>query len=93
VDYDLVSYPTRRAVIDIVRPFGYSVVVPKPRFTDWTGSADYRMRKRRAFLCAKQTALASMPIDCESPGLTTQLLDVLLLAPYKVRQVLMRDLS
>ncbi|MGB6994679.1 MAG: class I SAM-dependent methyltransferase, partial [Thermoanaerobaculia bacterium] len=50
VDYDLVAYPTRRAVIDMVRPFGYTVVVPKPRFTDWEGSADYRLRKRRAFL-------------------------------------------
>jgi SAM-dependent methyltransferase len=93
VDYDLVSYPTRRAVIDIVRPFGYSVVVPKPRFTDWTGSADYRMRKRRAFLCAKQTELVSMPIDSESPGLTTQLLDALLLGPYMVRQAFKHDLS
>jgi SAM-dependent methyltransferase len=93
VDYDLVAYPTRRAVIDMVRPFGYTVAVPKPRFTDWEGSADYRLRKRRAFLCAKQTELASMPIEGESTSFTTQLLDALLLAPYLVRQVFTRDLN
>ena len=93
VDYDLVAYPTRQAVIDMVRPFGYTVVVPRPRFTNWEGSADYRLRKRRAFLCAKETELVSMPIEAESTNFTTQLLDALLLAPYLLRQALKRDLS
>ena len=93
VDYDLVAYPTRRAVIDMVRLFGYSVVVPKPRFTDWEGAADYRLRKRRAFLCAKKTELESLPVEIEGANFSTQLLDILLVTTYLIRQRFVRDLN
>ncbi len=40
IDYEIVSYPTRQAVIDMVRVFGYSVRLLQPRFSTWTGSRD-----------------------------------------------------
>ena len=93
VDYELVAYPTRRAVIDMVRLFGYSVVVPKPRFTGGEGATDYRLRKRRAFLCAKKTELDSLPVEAEGSGALTQILDTLLLTTYLIRQRFVRDLN
>jgi len=59
VDYKLVMRPTKRAVFDIVKLFGYSAVMLKPPFTDYEGVWDYRW-ERRAFLCAKKTNLSKL---------------------------------
>lgn len=53
VDYQLVVFPTARAVFDIVEQFGYSALMAKPRFSDYVGSRDYQLGQRRAFICAK----------------------------------------
>lgn len=66
-DYQLVMWPTHRAVLDMVKQFGYHIVTLKPDFTDFTGAIDYKQGKRRAFICTKQTALdgLSVPIELE----------------------------
>jgi 2-polyprenyl-3-methyl-5-hydroxy-6-metoxy-1,4-benzoquinol methylase len=56
-DYELVMYPTKAAVGDMVRQFGYETVCLKPRFSDYTGAEDFRTDRRRAFLCSKRTRL------------------------------------
>jgi SAM-dependent methyltransferase len=60
VDSKLVMQPTKRAVFDLVKSFGYSVAMLRPMFTDYDGVWDYRW-ERRAFLCAKKTNLAKLP--------------------------------
>lgn len=65
VDYDIVMSPTERALTDMVGQFGYSTAVLKPRFTDWTGSPEYRFGQRKAFLCAKKTDLATLSAPTE----------------------------
>ncbi len=61
VDRELALYPTREAVAALAREFGYrSVRVLRPRFTNWEGSRSYRKGRRRAFICAKQTALSDL---------------------------------
>jgi 2-polyprenyl-3-methyl-5-hydroxy-6-metoxy-1,4-benzoquinol methylase len=39
---ELVFSPTKRAVVDMTGAFGYSTVVLKPRFSDYTGCRKYR---------------------------------------------------
>lgn len=57
--------PSRRALLEMMRRLGYAGAVLKPRFTDWTGSDDYRDGVRRAFLFARQTSLdrLSAPVE------------------------------
>ena len=62
-DYELVMFPTRGAVLDMVRQVGYRAVVLRPNFDDYTGADDFRSGRRRAFVCAKQTALEGLPVE------------------------------
>ena len=58
VDRAVALYPSKEAVASLAREFGYeSVTMLRPRFTDWEGSGSYRKGTRRAFICAKHTAL------------------------------------
>ena len=66
VDYELVVFPTRQAVIDIAGQFGYSVVVLKPGFGSYRNAWDYFLGFRRAFLCAKRTVLSDPPLSVEA---------------------------
>lgn len=63
IDYELVLYPTRTAVLEMVRQFGYHAVVLRPNFTDYTGATDYKDGYRRAFICAKRTDLTTLDAD------------------------------
>jgi len=65
MEYDLVSSPTKEAIRDMVRPFGYKAVVLKPQFTDYKGSKRYEMGLRRAFLCAKKSDLGKLRVPIE----------------------------
>ncbi len=65
MEYDLVSSPTKEAIRDMVRPFGYQAVCLKPQFTDYTGSKRYEMGLRRAFVCAKKTDLKKLRVPIE----------------------------
>jgi tRNA (mo5U34)-methyltransferase len=65
VDRELVLVPTRRAVVELVRQFGYSVVVLRPKVSQ-RFRADRRERwTRRAFLCAKRTDLCRLTVPVE----------------------------
>ena len=59
--YDLTSHPTKAAVYEMVRLFGYDVVTPKARFSDYTGASDYRDGRRKAFICSRRTSLDGFP--------------------------------
>lgn len=65
VDYDVVMSPTEKALTDMVGQFGYSTAVLKPRFTDWTGSPEYRFGQRKAFLSTKKTDLSGLTAPTE----------------------------
>ncbi len=56
-DYELVMFPSRAAVLDLVRQFGYRAAVLRPQFSDYTGADDFRDGWRRAFLCARRSPL------------------------------------
>jgi len=60
VDDELIFHPTRDAVVELARAFGYDVVALRPRFRSWVGSTDFRTGRRLAFVCAKTTSLASL---------------------------------
>lgn len=71
VDRELVMNPTRRAVIEMAREFGYNVSVLQPAFSDYTGAPDYETGIRRAFLAAKVTDvqhadIAAEPVETDS---------------------------
>jgi SAM-dependent methyltransferase len=65
MEYELVSSPTKGAVRDIVRNFGYQVVCLKPQFGDYNGSLRYKNGYRRAFLGAKKTDLGRLKVPIE----------------------------
>lgn len=75
IDYEMVFVPTRKAVLDLIHQFGYQGVVLKPRFTDYTGSQDYRLRSRRAFICSKSTDLSSLAAQTEAENIGGTLAD------------------
>lgn len=72
VDYELVMCPTRRAVREMTRQFGYSIAVLDPQFHSYRGAYDYQLGFRRAFLCAKKTDLSSLPVPVEPVDQRTQ---------------------
>jgi SAM-dependent methyltransferase len=72
VDRELVLWPTRQAVRDMVQLFGYEARMLKPRFDDYTGARDYREGHRRAFLCASQTDLSTLQAPVQSVPKTTR---------------------
>ena len=66
-DYELVMVPTRRALCEMVRVFGYRPVVLPPHFTDYTGACDYEHGLRRALVCSKHRELDCLATEA-SPG-------------------------
>lgn len=65
VDRRMVMAPSWQAVHDLVGEFGYGVAALKPNFTDYTGARDFR-RRRRAFICARETDVSLVPAETES---------------------------
>ncbi len=57
VDRPIALHPTSPAVKKLASHCGYRCVMLQPRFTSWEGSGSYRNGSRRAFVCAKRTAL------------------------------------
>ena len=60
IDYELVMFPTRRAVLDMVGQFGYRAVALRPRMADYGGMIDYLTGNRVAFIAAKVTELSQL---------------------------------
>ena len=68
IDYELVLIPTRKAVVEMTRQFGYSTLVLKPSPQsdgDIEGEKNDRLGARRAFICAKSTSLTSFPAETD----------------------------
>jgi SAM-dependent methyltransferase len=84
---DLVMVPTRKAVLDVVGAFGYSVVVLRPEFSNYEASRKYRQGRRRAFLCAKKTSLTRLAAPTERSGATASMRDYLWLARDNFRKL------
>jgi predicted nicotinamide N-methyase len=63
VESTLVLAPSRAAVIEVLRAFGYDAVVLRPDFSSWEGAESYRIGTRRAFLAAKQTPLHGLDVE------------------------------
>jgi tRNA (mo5U34)-methyltransferase len=64
-DRGFVMSPTQGAVVELVRAFGYEVAVLRPQLSDYSGARRYRQGRRKAFLCAKQSPLSSLPAPIE----------------------------
>jgi SAM-dependent methyltransferase len=61
----MVMYPTARAVIEILRQFGYTARMLRPEFTDYEGCWDYENGKRRAFVAIKRPEQLGAPLQFE----------------------------
>jgi SAM-dependent methyltransferase len=68
VDYELILWPSRQAVVELAGAFGYQTVTLAPHFSDWTGSRDYRLGSRRAFIASKRTAVDRIPGESRRTG-------------------------
>lgn len=62
---ELVSRPSKEAIRDMMGVLGYRAVVLRPDFRDYTGSRQYRLGFRRAFLCAKRSDLSALRAPTE----------------------------
>jgi SAM-dependent methyltransferase len=70
VDRPIALQPSKKAVSRLAREFGYrSVEMLRPRFTSWNGCGSYRKGTRRAFVCAKNTALTDLDSESLEAGL------------------------
>jgi SAM-dependent methyltransferase len=61
VEHEMVLVPSRDAVIELARNFGFDAVPVAYNITDYTGLEDYRSRQRLAFICSRRTSLAHVP--------------------------------
>ena len=62
----LVMHPTTAAVEMLVEECGYCSARLKPQFTSYKGCGDYRVARRRAFICAKLSALEKLGAPTET---------------------------
>jgi SAM-dependent methyltransferase len=76
VDYELVSSPTRLAMLEMLGQLGYAAIVLRPEFDSYAGLHEYFFRIRRAFVSAKRTDLSTFPAPVESAGASDQLRDL-----------------
>jgi SAM-dependent methyltransferase len=67
VDYEIVMYPSRQAVIDLATTFGFQIVALRPDMTDWEGMAHYLDRRRLAFICSRQLPLDALRAETRRP--------------------------
>jgi SAM-dependent methyltransferase len=59
----LVLVPSRSAIVELARDFGYQTVPLARNITDYTGLADYRNQRRLAFICSNARPLDSLPVE------------------------------
>ncbi len=57
VDYETVLIPSRHAVLDLARQFGYEGVALAQNITDYSGMHDYEVKQRAGFICSKGIAV------------------------------------
>jgi tRNA (mo5U34)-methyltransferase len=78
INFPLVTYPTKLALIKMVHQFGYSIAILKPRFQNYVGANDYKYRARRAFLCGRKMDLTKIKMETESVTPCTQCADFMI---------------
>jgi tRNA (mo5U34)-methyltransferase len=61
LDHPLVLIPSREAVVQLARRFGYETVALAQDIGDYAGMQDYRRMRRQAFICSSGTSLAGLP--------------------------------
>ena len=61
----MVLLPTREAVVDLAREFGFKTVALARNMSDYTGMEDYRRGRRLAFVCSKGVALDGLAVEPE----------------------------
>jgi SAM-dependent methyltransferase len=61
VDHQMVLLPSREAVIELARNFGFEAVPLAYNMSDYTGLEDYQRGQRLAFICSKGVSLADLP--------------------------------
>ena len=76
LDYSLTMVPTKQAVFSLVQQFGYKVVMVRPQARHKAVEPDYRLGRRRAFICSKKTNLSKLPVEVERIGLHSELMDM-----------------
>jgi len=60
IDRPTTLVPSRRAVVELAKEFGYDCVALAHEMLDYTGLEDYRRGQRIAFICSRQTPLAAL---------------------------------
>jgi SAM-dependent methyltransferase len=65
----LVMHPTRGAVEMLAAECGYRSVTLKPQFASYESCGDYRLGRRRAFICSKKTDLDRLGLPSESTSI------------------------
>lgn len=63
IDRELVLCHTKQSLAGMVREFGYSVLMLKPKFDNWERCKDYKRGARRAFICTKKSSLSSLDTE------------------------------
>ena len=87
---NLVMHPTRGAVEMLVTECGYRSVTLKPQFTSYESCGDYRLGRRRAFLCAKKTDLERLALPSEATSIAGTLSGVASMGRAAAERVLGR---
>jgi tRNA (mo5U34)-methyltransferase len=67
VDYTIVLYPSRQAVLDLAGEFDFTTVPLKPNMSNYEGMAHYRDRRRLAFICSKGPPLDMLHAETRRP--------------------------
>jgi SAM-dependent methyltransferase len=60
IDHQITLLPSREAIVELAREFGYQTVALAHAMGDYAGVEDYRRGQRLAFVCSRQTALAGL---------------------------------
>jgi SAM-dependent methyltransferase len=72
VDYETVLLPSRQAVVDLAKQFGFQTVPLALNMSDRAGMLEYYNERRLAFICAKNASLDSLrsePVHHTLPGI------------------------
>ena len=76
VDYSLTMLPTKKTVLSMNRQFGYNSIILKPQPAHNAALENYRLNRRKAFICSKKSDLSPFPAEVESINLKSEVLDV-----------------
>jgi len=92
LDYSLTMLPTKQAVIDMVRQFGYTAKMLQQDPHRHSAEPDYRLGRRKAFLCSKKTDLSNLSVEVETITKQSEFRDIICLVANwitnKIRRII-----